>query len=65
MNDFLKELFETYYKEKKRQDKIDLLTSEIDFIRMFLDGGYRLDMMHLNKMLREKEEELKNLKGEK
>lgn len=63
MNDFLKELFETYYKEQKRQDKINLLENEIEFLSTILDEGISFQNLGiLRNLLNQKESELKKLK---
>ena len=62
MNDFLKELFETYYKEQRKQDKIKLLEKEISFYKAILEEGYRVDFEKMHATLRKREYELKRLK---
>lgn len=64
MSDFLKELFETYYKEQKKQDEIKLIEKEIGFLKAVLDFGYHIDYSKVNELMKQKENELKELKGE-
>ena len=64
MNDFLKELFEAYYKEQRRQDKINLLKNEINFFKDILEYGFSIDLGKVETRLREKEDELKRLMEE-
>lgn len=64
MSDFLKELFETYYKEQKKQDKIKLIEQEIHFLKDVLDFGYPINYSSVSELMRKKEDELKELKGE-
>lgn len=65
MSDFLKELFETYYKEQKRKDKIELLERENEFLNDVIELRFQFNYDKIRERMSKNEQELKLLRGEK